>query len=104
MRTRALIVLLWRARLRISEVLALAGSDLDRSRGAVLLRHGEGGHVETSAWTHGPGNSSHPWLQRRLELPVGALVCIITGRPPDDRGPAPLPHHPAAYPCQGRPP
>src|SRR5271170_7072484 len=39
-RLRALIVLLWRAGLRISEALALAESDLDRSRGAILVRRG----------------------------------------------------------------
>src|SRR6516165_1176142 len=39
-RLRALIVLLWRAGLRISEALALQESDLDRSRGAVLVRRG----------------------------------------------------------------
>jgi site-specific recombinase XerD len=38
LRTRALIIVLWRAGLRISEVLALAESDLDRSRGSVLVR------------------------------------------------------------------
>ena len=43
LRTRALIVVLWRAGLRISEALALAESDLDRSRGAVLVRQGKGG-------------------------------------------------------------
>jgi site-specific recombinase XerD len=42
-RLRALIVLLWRAGLRISEALALHESDLDRSRGAVLVRRGKGG-------------------------------------------------------------
>jgi site-specific recombinase XerD len=36
-------VLLWRAGLRISEALALAESDLDRSRGAILVRRGKGG-------------------------------------------------------------
>src|SRR5512135_586471 len=41
-RLRALIVLLWRAGLRISEALALQESDLDRSRGAVLIRRGKG--------------------------------------------------------------
>jgi integrase len=35
LRLRALIVLLWRAGLRIGEALALAETDLDRSRGAV---------------------------------------------------------------------
>jgi site-specific recombinase XerD len=42
-RLRALIVLLWRAGLWISEALALQESDLDRSRGAVLIRRGKGG-------------------------------------------------------------
>jgi integrase len=42
-RLRTLIVLLWRAGLRISEALALQESDLDRSRGAVLVRRGKGG-------------------------------------------------------------
>lgn len=39
-RLRALIVLLWRAGLRISEALSLQESDLDRGRGAVLVRRG----------------------------------------------------------------
>jgi len=41
-RLRALIVLLWRAGLRISEALTLQESDLDASRGAVLVRRGKG--------------------------------------------------------------
>jgi integrase len=39
----ALIVLLWHAGLRINEALTLQESDLDRSRGAVLVRRGQGG-------------------------------------------------------------
>jgi integrase len=39
-RLRGLIVVLWRAGLRISEALALAESDLDRVRGAIQVRHG----------------------------------------------------------------
>jgi hypothetical protein len=42
-RLRALIVLLWRAGLRIGEALDLQESDLDRGRGAVLVRRGKGG-------------------------------------------------------------
>jgi site-specific recombinase XerC len=41
-RLRALIVVLWRAGLRIGEALALAETDLDAHRGAVLVRHGKG--------------------------------------------------------------
>ena len=40
LRLRGLVVVLWRAGLRISEALALTESDLDAARGAILLRHG----------------------------------------------------------------
>ena len=42
-RLRGVIVVLWRAGLRISEALALAETDLDRHRGALLIRAGKGG-------------------------------------------------------------
>jgi site-specific recombinase XerC len=42
LRLRGLIVVMWRAGLRISETLALTESDLDADRGAVLVRHGKG--------------------------------------------------------------
>ena len=42
LRTRGLIVVTWRAGLRISEALALTESDLDVGRGAILVRHGKG--------------------------------------------------------------
>ncbi len=42
LRLRGLIVVMWRAGLRISETLALTESDLDADRGAILIRHGKG--------------------------------------------------------------
>jgi site-specific recombinase XerD len=39
-RIRALIVILWRAGLRIQEALALAETDLEPRRGSILVRHG----------------------------------------------------------------
>src|SRR5213076_1275000 len=42
LRARALIVVLWRAGLRIGEALALTEPDLDARRGSVLVRHGKG--------------------------------------------------------------
>ncbi len=42
-RLRALIVLLWRAGLRVGEALDLQESDLDPTRGAILVRRGKGG-------------------------------------------------------------
>ena len=40
-RLRGVIAVPWRAELRINEALALAESDLDRERSAVLVRHGK---------------------------------------------------------------
>jgi integrase len=59
-RLRALIVVLWRAGLRIHEALALGESDLERRRGSLLVRRGKGGVDARSAWTTGPGNNSSP--------------------------------------------
>ena len=41
-RLRGIIVVLWRAGLRISEALALTETDLDPSRGSLVVRHGKG--------------------------------------------------------------
>src|SRR5947209_512504 len=43
LRLRGLIVVLWRAGLRISEALALLETDLDQPRGAILVRQGKAG-------------------------------------------------------------
>jgi integrase len=78
-RLRGLIVVLWRAGLRISEALALSESDLDSSRGAILVRRGKGGkrrEVGMDRWAWG---QSQPWLQVRAVLPVGALFCVLRG-------------------------
>jgi integrase len=42
-RLRALIVVLWRAGLRVQEALALGERDLDPRRGSLLVRQGKGG-------------------------------------------------------------
>ena len=41
-RLRGVIVVLWRAGLRIHEALALGETDLEERRGAILVRHGKG--------------------------------------------------------------
>ena len=56
-RLRGVIVMLWRAGLRISEALALNETDLDRDRGALLVRHGKGDKrrevgMDRWAWSH----------------------------------------------------
>jgi integrase len=54
-RLRALIVLLWRAGLRIHEALALTEGDLDQRRGSLVIRRGKGGRrrevgLDTWGW------------------------------------------------------
>ena len=78
-RLRALIVLLWRAGLRISEALALQESDLDCSRGAVLIRRGKGGKRREVGMDRWAWEQLDPWLEIRRELPIGALLCVIHG-------------------------
>ncbi len=79
LRLRALIVLLWRAGLRVSEALALAETDLDRSRGAVLVRRGKGGKRREVGMDRWAWEQPLPWLELRTSLPVGALLCVIHG-------------------------
>jgi site-specific recombinase XerD len=78
-RLRGLIVILWRAGLRIQEALALAEANLDHRRGALLVRRGKGGRrreVGMDAWAW---QELQPWLELRLELPPGPLFCVING-------------------------
>ena len=78
-RLRALIVVLWRAGLRIGEALALAETDLDARRGAVLVRHGKGDkrrEVGMDSWAWEP---LEPWQQLRVQFPVGPLFWVIHG-------------------------
>jgi site-specific recombinase XerC len=78
-RLRAMIVVLWRAGLRIQETLALAEHDLDGRRGSLLVRDGKGGRrreVGMDAWGW---EQLRPWLAAGAELPVGPLFCIIDG-------------------------
>ncbi len=77
-RLRALIVL-WRGGLRISEALGLAETDLDSSRGAVLVRRGKGGRRREVGMDHWAWEQLEPWLEIRSRLPAGALLCSVRG-------------------------
>ena len=56
-RTRGLIVVLWRAGLRISEALDLRESDLEPGRGALLCAKARVVDVARLGWTNGAGSS-----------------------------------------------
>jgi site-specific recombinase XerD len=78
-RVRAMIVVLWRAGLRIQEALALAEHDLDERRGSLLVRNGKGGHRREVGMDDWGWEQLRPWLSARPELPVGPLFCVIDG-------------------------
>lgn len=87
-RVRGLIVVLWRAGLRISEALSLAERDLDPGRGASSCATARAASVARSGWTTGAGSSFAPgsWLVPRClseRCPASSTV-----RPVGDRGPA----------------
>jgi site-specific recombinase XerD len=78
-RVRGLIVVLWRAGLRIHEALLLTEHDLDARRGAIVVRRGKGGRrreigMDDWGWEH-----VAPWLELRPSLPYGPLFCVIEG-------------------------
>jgi site-specific recombinase XerD len=79
-RLRGLIVVLWRAGLRINEALALREADLDHRRGSLLVRRGKGGRRREVGMDEWAWEQLQPWLTCRLELPVGPLFCVINGR------------------------
>lgn len=88
-RLRGLIVVLWRAGLRIHEALALGEADLDSRLGSLLVRRGKGGRrreVGMDAWAW---EQLQPWLEVRPELPVGPCSAASPDRRSAVRGHTP---------------
>jgi site-specific recombinase XerD len=85
LRLRGLIVVLWRAGLWIREALALAQAGLDRRRGSLVVRPGKGGRRGEVGMDDWAWEQLAPWLDVRVELPVGPLFCVVNaptrGRP-----------------------
>jgi integrase len=78
-RLRGLIVVLWRAGLRIHEALALNEGDLDRRRGSLLVRRGKGGRRREVGMDDWGWERLRPWLEQRNSMPIGPLFCVIDG-------------------------
>jgi site-specific recombinase XerD len=66
-----MIVVLWRAGLRIHEALALAETDLKERRGSLLVRHGKGDKRREVGMDHWGFDQLRPCLSRRATMPVG---------------------------------
>jgi site-specific recombinase XerD len=78
-RLRGVIVVLWRAGLRINEAIMLNETDLSPSAGSITVRFGKGGRrrevgMDGWGWEH-----LRPWLEQRQQLPPGRLFCVING-------------------------
>jgi site-specific recombinase XerD len=83
-RNRALVVILYRGGLRISEALALAPKDVDRAAGTVTVLHGKGDKRRTIGLDPGAFAVLERWLDRRAKLGINGralIFCTLQGRP-----------------------
>jgi integrase len=91
LRVRALIAVLWRAGLRISEALALNQTDIDERRGSLLVRHGKGDKRREAGMDQFGFEQLAAWLAHRAILPPGPCCASSTDQPAAAAGPRPLP-------------
>lgn len=82
-RNRALLTLLYRSGLRISEALALKPSDLDFAAHSVRVLHGKGDKATVRGFHPSATDALAYWLDRRkgLGLRNGPLFCTLDGKP-----------------------
>ena len=73
-RLRGLIVVLWRAGLRICEALALAEADLDARRGSLLVRRGKGGRRREVGMDDWAWEQLEPWFKRGSSCRSAAVL------------------------------
>jgi integrase-like protein len=81
-RNKALIALLWRAGLRISEALALKLKDIDLDSGLVTVQRGKGDKRRVVALDVGTAALLERWLERRSEMGVigsAPVFCTLGG-------------------------
>lgn len=80
-RNRALLALLYRAGLRISEALALEPKDLDAAAGTVTVLHGKGDKRRVVGLDPGAFGILDRWLDRRekLGLTRAPIFCTLRG-------------------------
>ena len=81
-RNRALLVVMWRAGLRMSEALDLRMEDLRPRDGGVWVRRGKGGKPRLAGMDPESFEALQPWLELRAGLdlgPEGPVLCTFTG-------------------------
>jgi site-specific recombinase XerD len=82
-RNRALIAVLYRSGLRISEALALLPKDIDFASGAIRVLHGKGEKARTVGIDSGAMEFVQRWLEVRVRWSVDSwhsIFCTRTGQ------------------------
>jgi site-specific recombinase XerC len=78
-RLNGLIVVLWRAGLRINKALSLTETDLEQRRGSILVRHGKGDRRRLAGMDAWGWAALESWVAERETLPIGPLFCVVAG-------------------------
>lgn len=80
-RNRALITLLYRSGLRVSEVLALRPSDVNVAKHSLRLLDTKSGHAQTRGFHPSADDALSRWMdaRKRLSLKNGPLFCTLDG-------------------------
>jgi len=86
LRNRALLAVLYRAGLRITEALALRPIDIDPRNGAIRVLHAKGGRSRTVGMDAVGFEMLNRWLEARATLaanlsPVDPVFCLVNGKP-----------------------
>ncbi|MGH3236189.1 MAG: tyrosine-type recombinase/integrase [Streptosporangiaceae bacterium] len=80
-RNRALLTLLYRSGLRVSEALALRPSDVSLAAHAVRVLNGKGGKATTRGFHPSADDALARWLDARRQYGRGPLFCTLAGGP-----------------------
>lgn len=85
-RNRALLTLLYRSGLRVSEILALRPSDVDMVRHTIRLLDTKSGHAQTRHFHATAEDVLSRWLDTRKAFGIkgGKLFCTLAGTPMSD--------------------
>ncbi len=86
-RNRALIALLYRSGLRVSEIVALRPADADLRTHSVRVLHGKGDKATTRGFHPSCDDALARWIdtRKRLGLRNGPLFCTLAGGPVSDQ-------------------
>ena len=87
LRSKALIVIMWRGGLRCGEALALRDADIDMRGGTIRILHGKGAKARTVGIDYQAIEVIQTWINARDRriAPSSALLCTMTGEPMCDR-------------------